>query len=127
MDIAEYNNDRFDLTELEKKACRVIGDVLEHSSFGDNEWSENEVAGVTDAGFYDTDLCETEDIPWDDRNQLGGILSSLEKKGVIVLEPDSLVEDLHIKVTRGRRKLVVKQRDRVLVWGIGSAVKALAD
>lgn len=106
----------YDLTDLEKKACKAIGKALDDNNFGDNEWAENEVAGVTKAGFYDTDLCETTDIKWDDRNQLGGLLTSLENKGVIALENDpDFIDSASYVVKHGRRVPVVIKRPRTLV------------
>lgn len=101
----------YNLTELEKKACKAIADALEASTFGTNDFEKDDVAGADEDGSYETDLCIKSDIAWDDRKQLGALITSLNKKHVIM-------------TTKGE---TWDGRACTEIWGLHDAVRALAD
>lgn len=105
----------YNLTPLEKKFCGALADALKYSDDYDCNWKQGEIAGADNPGydFYTTGLCGPEDIEWDgSKQQLGGLLRSLDKKGVICME----------------ERVEMNPRERFVdIWGIPEAVRALAD
>lgn len=98
----------YNLTTLEKRFCLALADALDANVWGEANWSCGEIAGagIPGVGAYWTSLIGPEDIVWPNRQQLGGLLTSLANKGVILVE----------------------ERDggEVDVWGLAGAVRALA-
>lgn len=86
------NNKAYNLTDREINVLPNIADVLEDNWFGDADTSFNEGSEPVGYDQYSADgidLCDTRDIPSENdplRRSIGGILASLNQKGVIVIE-----------------------------------------
>ena len=87
------NNKAYNLTDREINVLPNIADVLEDNWFGDADTSFDEGGEPVGYDQYSADgidLCDTRDIPSENdplRRSIGGILASLNQKGVIVIEP----------------------------------------
>lgn len=119
----------YNLTPLEKKFCAALGDALDANQWGDGDWNPGDIAGTDDpdAKTYWTSLCGPDDIKWEDRQQLGGLLQSLHKKHVIIIE--EYIEECPkvVQTSKHRMKVIVEKKRHVDIWGIAAAVRALAN
>lgn len=119
----------YNLTSLEKKFCIALADALDANQWGDGDWNPGDIAGTNnpDANTYWTSLCGPEDIKWEDRQQLGGLLQSLAKKHVIMIEDRVEEYPKLVQTSRHRMKVIVEKKRFVDIWGIAEAVRTLAD
>lgn len=120
----------YNLTPLEKKFCGALADALDRNMFGDADWSNGQIAGADHEGndTYDTSLCGPEDIEWEgSKQQLGGLLQSLNKKGVVIVEERIMEYPKLVNVSRHRAKIITEKKRFVDIWGIAEGVRALAD
>lgn len=130
--MAGYDVNIFDrtirITDKEMQLLPVIADILEANWFGDtSDYETSDVPlGAKQYGSEGIDLCDTRDIPSDNdplRRSIGGILASLNGKGIIIIEPrhQSFIE--YRDGDKGRP--VTRSRFFIDCWGYHQAIRDL--